>query len=207
MVPVLCYLVYLGIFLWTNKLVGDAQSEMTSRYSCFLENFENPKNTVESMTSLYAVLALPMYLSLFHFWGKGAKTREKEFIKAFWLTAIANTAIVLLTAFARESRLFALPLLILWPIFFQVFAKELRPYFSWDSLRSWTKNKTSMFIFLGLALGNYLFCFQLYTDLGLGQNNFYREYLFALNLLLGYHISVVLPRRSSAPKKDRTGPS
>ncbi|SHI94694.1 hypothetical protein [Pseudozobellia thermophila] len=200
LVPVLAYLVYLGIFLWTNKLVGHAQNEMASRYSCFLENFENRKNTIESITSLYAVLALPVYLTLFHYKEKGAKKRDKDFIKAFWITAMINTPIVILTAFARESRLFALPLLLLWPVFFQLFANDLTPLFSKNSLRNWIKSKTSLLVFAGLTLGNFLFCFKLYADLGLGANNFYQEYLFVLNLVLSYHVSYVLPKRK-APEK------
>ena len=200
LLPLVFYCIYLVVFMWSNDMIDAAQSEMGSRYSCFLENFESLRNTTESAISLYIVLVPFIYLSLIAYRKKSAFIYRKKFILAFWLTVLINTPIVILTAFARESRLFALPLLFLWPVCAQLFGENLLEVFSLNSLKLLLKKWYFILSFMILNLGNYILCYHFYADLGLGDNTFFKEYLFISNLFLVYHaiVTIVRQKHSSA---------
>lgn len=185
--PVLFYVFFIGYYLETNDLWGATQNEMNSRFGCFFENFENPKNTVESMTSLFLTLGLFLYLTTVVLKRKTVSAFDKKWLQAFVLTVALNTPLVFLTSFARESRLFALPLFFLWPVFAQLSGKELRLLTQWKTYTRLVKNTKLLLILLGINLLSYLFCFQLYQKLGLGENNYFTEYLFAIILLATVH--------------------
>ncbi len=179
--PVLFYTIYLAIFMYANNLFGDASTEMTRRWSCFLENFESEKNILESVVSIHFTLSFFALITLFP---KKKKHQFSNLVIAFWITALINTPIVILSAFARESRLFALPLLFIWPIFAQFFYPSLVQ--NWKNFLSRPLSyKTFMAtLFVLCFFGNYYFCYKIYSDFGLGDNNFFTEYLFLLNFLI-----------------------
>ncbi len=185
--PVLLYGLFIGYYLETNDLWGATQNEMSSRFGCFLENFENTKNTIESLTSLFLSLGPFLYLTYVLLKRKTVATFDKKWLHAFLLTVALNTPLVFLTSFARESRLFALPLFFLWPVFSQLFGRELRLVTHRVTYSQLAKNPRYILVFLGLTLFNYLFCFQVYKKLGLGENNYFTAYLFVLVLLLSTH--------------------
>ncbi len=184
MLPLLFYGIYLALFIYTHDQLKATQIEMASRYSCFLENFESTKNTVETWTSLFLALAPFLYLVAVQMRKKDALAWQKKWIGAFLLTVIINTPIVILTAFARETRLFALPLFFIWPVFASLFGKEVKLLFSFGLYPNIFKKWQAVFIFLILNLLNYWFCFQVYPEVGLGENTFFAEYLFVINLLM-----------------------
>ncbi|WP_209399957.1 hypothetical protein [Pseudozobellia sp. WGM2] len=190
LLPLVFYCIYLLLFMWSNDMIGAAQAEMGSRYSCFLENFESLRNTVESATSLYIVLVPFVYLSVLIYSKISAFIYRKKFLLAFWITVLINTPIVILTAFARESRLFSLPLVFLWPVCAQLFGENLREVFSLRSLEVFSKRWYFLLSFIILSLGNYFFCYHFYAGLGLGDNTFFKEYIFIINLLLLLHIYI-----------------
>lgn len=182
LLPVLFYTLFIGIFIWKYNLLEATQLEMASRFSCFLENFENTKNTVESVTSFFLTLGPFLYLTYITIKKKGETTFGKYFIRAFLVTVSINTPIVVLTAFARESRLFALPLLFIWPIFMQLFRPELDLLFCFRLYSYLFKKWQFLLSFIILNILNYWFCFEVYKDLGLGENTYFASYLFAMNL-------------------------
>ncbi|MGS0524018.1 hypothetical protein ACU8V7_01325 [Zobellia nedashkovskayae] len=70
---------------------------------------------------------------------------QNSFVYAFLLTLIINTPLVFMTAFARESRLFALPLLFIWPMFMQLFGSDLKPLFVKKNIpRAFQKQENSI---------------------------------------------------------------
>lgn len=187
LLPLLFYGIYLALFIYTHDQLKATQIEMASRYSCFLENFENAKNTVETWTSLFLALAPFMYLVAVQMRKKNALAWQKKWIDAYLLTVIINTPIVILTAFARETRLFALPLFFIWPVFFQLFGQEIKLLFSFGLYPKVFKKWPYLLGFLALNSVNFWFCFQMYPKLGLGENTFFGEYLFLLNALMVLH--------------------
>ena len=185
--PLLFYSFFIGIYIWQNQLLDATQSEMSSRYSCFLENFENNKNTVESLTSIFLSLGPFLYFSCIALNKLHLPLFKKNVINAFLVTVAINTPIVILTAFARESRLFALPLLFIWPMFMQLFGKELKLIFSFRTYALIFKKIPYGFVFLILNGLNYVLCFHIYRNMELGENTYFAEYLFILNFCLISH--------------------
>ncbi|MDT7830500.1 hypothetical protein RQM65_17660 [Pricia sp. S334] len=202
LLPLLFYGIYLAAFIAVNEQLQATQIEMASRYTCFLENFESTKNSVETWTSLYLALAPFLYLVAVKLKGNGLQVRHKKWIRAFLLTVAINAPIVILTAFARETRLFALPLFFIWPVFASLFASQIIPLFSvrlYSKVgRKWSYSLT----FLILNAANYGFCFVIYPNLGLGQNTFFGEYLFLINLLMTLHgtLSLFIRRNPTIQK-------
>ena len=224
--PVILYGVYLFFFLFSYDQFQNTRIEIASRYSCFLENFENTKNTIESITSLVLALAPFLYLTAVHY-GEHMMHREQilkkatnglttvethtnqnfqPWIAAFLLTAAINTPLVILTAFARETRLFALPLLFLWPVFLQVFGPQLKLFISRNLYVKTFSNWRYLLAFIGLNTLNYWFCFRVYREYGLGENTFFAEYLFIVNLLMGLHFLLFksLQAKIQSQTSDRT---
>ncbi|WP_373517664.1 hypothetical protein [Pricia sp.] len=187
LLPLFFYGIYLALFISIHDQLKATQIEMASRYSCFLENFESTKNTVETWTSLYLALAPFLYLVAVQMRNRDAPARHNKWIGAFLLTVIINTPIVILTAFARETRLFALPLFFIWPVFSQLFGQEIKLLFSFGLYQRVFNKWPYLLGFLALNSMNFWFCFQVYPELGLGQNTFFGEYLFLLNALMVLH--------------------
>lgn len=185
--PLFFYTVFIVFFIWKLDLLEATKNAMASRYSCFLENFESTKNTVESVTSIFLVLGPFLYLTMASLKGNSVSAHHKKFISAFLTTIAINTPIVIFTAFARESRLFALPLFFIWPMFAQLFGKEIRLLFSYRLYAPLFKKRPYLLAFLILNFLNYLFCFHYYKKLGLGENTYFAEYLFISLLLMSVH--------------------
>lgn len=187
LLPLLFYGIYLALFIYTHDQLKATQIEMASRYSCFLENFESAKNSVETWTSLFLALAPFLYLVVVKMRNKEVQKSQKKWIGAFLLTVIINTPIVILTAFARETRLFALPLFFIWPVFLQLFELEIKLLFSFKIYSKILKRWSYLLGFLSLNSVNFWFCFLKYPELGLGENTFFKEYLFVIIVLMVLH--------------------
>ncbi len=187
LLPLLLYIVFIGIYIWQNQLLDATQNEMVSRYSCFLENFESSKNTIESLISIFLSLGLYIYFSLNALKRYHLPLFEKRFVNAFFVTLAINTPIVILTAFARESRLFALPLLFIWPMFMQLFGRDFKFLFSLSAHRGLFTKWWYVILFIVLNISNYWFCFRVYRDLGLGDNTYFAEYLFVTIFIITLH--------------------
>lgn len=185
--PVLFYGIFITIYLWKHELVGATKTEMISRYTCFLENFENTKNTVESLVSFFVSLGVPLYFAFLFLNRKSQNNFQKQFVFAFLLTALINTPIVFLSSFARESRLFALPLFFIWPLATQLFGKEIKILFSFKAYAHMLKKWQYLLPFLLLNTLNYWYCFQYYQKLGLGENTYFAAYLFLSIFIITTH--------------------
>lgn len=187
LLPLLGYGIFIAIYLWKFQLVDATKAEMLSRYSCFLENFENTKNSVESVVSFVLCLGTFLYFAFIFLTRKNTELFQKKFVYAFLLTILINTPIVFLSSFARESRLFALPLFFIWPMFSSLFGKEIRLLFSLRTNSPVIRKWCYLLPFLILTAVNYWFCFGYYRNLGLGENTYFAEYLFISLLLVTIH--------------------
>ncbi len=187
--PIFLYIIFLGIFLSQKELLKGAETEVGDRFSCFLENFENQKNAVESIVSIFLSLGTFLYL-LWAFLKNGAPTNlEKKLINAFLLTFVLNTVIVLLLSFARESRLFTLPLFFLWPLAGSLFLQEIKIVFSLKLYYSCFKNWQYLFCLLLSIFINYLISFKIYESFydASGKTHLFNEYLFVAFLFISVH--------------------
>jgi hypothetical protein len=185
--PVLFYMIFLAIYLSSTHSWIVTQGELSQRFSCFLENFENEKNTIESITSFFMAVGAFLYFAIFSLKSFKLTATGKKYLQAFLLTLAINTPIVFLTAFARESRLFALPLFFIWPLFAQVFQGQFSNTNLIEVFRQIFKRKDYILSFLLFNVLNYLYCFLYYKKLGLGENNYFAEYLFIMLLLISLH--------------------
>jgi hypothetical protein len=189
LLPFVFYAAFLGIFLWKRALLNDAETELSSRFSCFLENFESQKNAVESLVSFVLALGAFLYF-LYRYVTYGSLTLlGRKFTNAFLLVCIINSFIVFLMTFARESRLFVLPLFFLWPMASQLFLRDFGILFSWPLYLRCFKHWGYLFTLLLFNFMNYMFSFTVYianynTS---GDDHLFNEYLFVLFLLLSVH--------------------
>jgi hypothetical protein len=188
LIPVVLYAVFLFLFIWKMNLWTGTSEEMTDRISCFASNFKDQKSTMESLSSIFLVLGLPLYFIMVTVGRSEIDPAGKKYLNAFWLTFTINTPIVLLTTFARESRLFALPLFFLWPIFIQIFKRELRLLFSYPlygpCFTRW-QNAVGLLVF---GFVNYLIAFKVYdSDYSQGLTPYYNWYFFLLLMTITVH--------------------
>ncbi|MCJ7466290.1 MAG: hypothetical protein MUO53_06305 [Maribacter sp.] len=188
--PVLFYMIFLAIYLSTTNSWTVTQGELSQRFSCFLENFENEKNTVESITSFFLAIGAFLYIAIFSLKSLECTATSKKYLQAFLLTLAINTPIVFLTAFARESRLFALPLFFIWPLFAQLFQRQFSNRSLIEVCRKLLKRKDYILSILLFNILNYLYCFSYYKKLGLGENNYFAEYLFIMLFVISLHFMI-----------------
>ena len=193
--PVVFYGAFIAIYLWKHQLIGATKTEMISRYSCFLENFEDTKNTVESLASFFVSLGVPLYFAFLFLKRKGKNNFHQKFVYAFLLTVLINSPIVFVSSFARESRLFALPLFFLWPMVSQLFGKDLKILSSLKTCTQLLMKWRYLLPFLILNFLNYWFCFRYYQKLGLGENTYFAEYLFLSIFIITTHFLWSLSNR------------
>lgn len=187
--PFLLYAIFLVVFLSRKELLHGAESEVGERFSCFLENFENQKNAVESIVSIFLTLGPFLYL-LWAFLKNYSHTKlEKKFINAFLLSFALNTTVVLLMSFARESRLFALPLFFIWPLAGSFFLREIKIVFSYKLYYHCFKNWSYLCCLLLFTFINYQISFKVYESFydASGQTHLFNEYLFVVLLFISVH--------------------
>ena len=185
--PIPLYVIYLGIFIWASGIWHETSEVAANRLSCYFQNFGTFASAVESVVSFFLVFGPSLY---FLYMGKKSwilSTLEKKYVRAFLLAVAINTPIVMAATLARETRLFALPLIFLWPLAGQLLGKELallmKPGLYLDCIKNWR-----YCLFLGvLCIINYMVSFQLYVPSFPSKDNFFNEYLFVLLLIISIH--------------------
>lgn len=189
MLPLFIYLVFIEIYLIQLDLVQATKSDLSNRFLSFIFNFQTPKYALESLSSFFLVLGLHIYLIFYKMnTNQVIASKFHQYILAFILTVILNTAIVLSTTQARESRLFVLPLFFLWPIFTQLFKNDIKLLFSLKNYITMLRQWQYLILFIVLNILNYYFSFQLYaTTIGKAEENYFNEYMFLLIFLLICH--------------------
>lgn len=203
-VPLPLYAIYLGTFLWTTDIWKETSEVAANRLSCYFQNFGTYASSVESIVSFFLVLGPGLYFLYMSNKPKVFTALEKNYVQAFLLAVVINTPIVMVAALARETRLYALPLIFLWPMAGQLFGKELlsllrvRVYLS--GLKDWR-----FLLLLGFSCYiNYLVSFKIYVPSFPPKDNFFNEYLFILLFIVSVHFLINIFDKLYL-KKDQVG--
>jgi len=95
--------------------------------------------------------------------------------------------VILLAAKARETRLFALPLVFLWPVFTSVFADDLRLLADTSAYRAlWRNGRRLLLLAAALGLAGFI-SFAVYASATSGVDRYFNVYLFLLLALLSVY--------------------
>lgn len=137
--------------------------EVLLRFTLLEQNF-SPDRWGESLWTWLLVLALSLLLS----WNAGDQW-PRAWRQAFWIAIILNSLLVFSTAFAREARLFALPLLLAWPYLGLTLRSALLNWWQMGHRRWWI---------VPLAVIAALWLPQTYVQSGANPaENYFHEYL------------------------------
>lgn len=200
--PVLFYVLYSIWFYKQNpQLVLETKTLISQKFLYYkTKNFLDFENSVRTILSIISVNLLPIFLIFYYKTKHHYTVFESKLLTAFWITFSINFVMVMLSAYAEESRVFTLPFLILFPIFGKIIAgviqfnKQFLTYLlSWKQLiillfagiLSW------LFFKLGYKLTN----FKLHENL-----NLYVEYN---TLAVLFIILVLLYNRFSSAQKPQ----
>jgi hypothetical protein len=147
-----------------------------ARFSNLQANFRDIDYTVETLAGLGLVLAWPLVLL------RTLVGPYRILTLGLVVSLIINTLMVLLMAKAREARLFALPLLLVWPLL------GLRRY-EWPTTTKPIRPINWLLLVLGLA-GTLHLAWNLYqSTVGPNTANFFREYLTVYGISLAFYWS------------------
>ncbi len=116
-------IINLFIFYRLNLLHQNKTYLENSRFAHFIYNFQNLNFSIETIVSAFLVLAIPIYLVYKIYKKNLIEESHSDLLKAGAISILINTPIVLLSTRAREARLFALPLVFLWPLLGYYFEK------------------------------------------------------------------------------------
>ena len=152
-----------------------------ARFSNLQANFRNTNYTVETLVGIFLVLAWPLVLL------RPLLGKLRFFTLGLVASLVVNTFIVLFMAKAREARLFALPLLLIWPLL------GLRRY----NLQgfNWQPSPVAL-LMLVLGVGGTLhLAWNLYqSTVGTNTDNLFREYLTLYGISLAFYGSFSRPK-------------
>ncbi len=179
-IPVLAYGLYWYWWNATTEWTPAEVQELASRWQLIAYNFQNSQFAIESVCSMLLGWGVPTF-TLFYIAKKIDFTEtEKAWSKAFLLSLFLNSLLVFVATKARETRLFALPLLLLWPLA----GRQLRLLISgWRTRRFSSPLSRNSFIVVILLL---LFLalmipLHLYRPTGLdASQNWHKPYFFLL---------------------------
>jgi len=181
LIPLGCYCILL-YYLFKQGVAPEAANYfLETRFTHLSFNFQSAIFAIESLVSMFAVLALPVLLAWRYWKSKKIDASQKKLLVAFLITVMINTPIVVLAARAREARLFALPLVFLWPLLGTFLLATIKKIsLSWKSI---------LISIIGIALA-YLLAFQLFEPTHAAGFEFgFQLYIFLLFSLLSIWIS------------------
>lgn len=185
---------YASYWYWWNTTVewtAAEEQELASRWQLVYYNFQNSQFAIESFCSLLLGWGLPTFVFFFMAKKMVFTKLEKAWLKAFLLSLCLNSLLVFLATKARETRLFTLPLLLLWPLAGRQLGLLLQHWRSKTFPGPRSRN-----IFIGLLLVllflALMIALHLYRPTGLdASQNWHKPYFF---LLLSFIFSGVLFR-------------
>ena len=116
--PVFVYLCFLVVFYHFNpKTFAETQDVMSLRFLLYKKNFRDVENISRTFLSFFSVYLLPFFLLFLYHKKHPRQLINNKWIKAFVITFFVNTIVVFVAVFAQESRVFTLPLLLIFPFF------------------------------------------------------------------------------------------
>ncbi|MBD1398065.1 hypothetical protein H9Q13_12880 [Pontibacter sp. JH31] len=186
--PVLIYATFLYVFISETNIEEASRQDFMDRFSHFFGNFRNLKFTLESFTSFLLATGLQAYLLYCYASRKLLTNTEKRYAAAFVLVLVINTLVVFLTTQARETRLFALPLIFLFPFLGKYFISEyrlIRTKISQATKMELARNFALVAVLAGLSLvvtNSYYF-----QTIGSPSDNLFNEYTGLAAILFFSH--------------------
>ena len=171
-------------FVYPPFYTGQGIVELHSRFTLLQFNFQDSQYTIETISSFFLIMLFPLFLLFRHRVYIHQQNELNQTVRAFFLIFILNTFIVLTSAYARESRLFALPLLWIFPLLGQLLARDWELVKSIKSLNFRTLKWPVLLIQLLILMLAYYYCYFMYrTTIQLPETTFNRGYLFLIILL------------------------
>ncbi len=195
--PVLVWGTFLFWWMQRDWMFGASLLDLSERPGFLRTNFQDLPLAGESLSYLFLVLALPIFL-LARYGGSATCTpADQRLLRAFWITVVINTIAVLVAAKAREARLFALPLLFVWPLFGKVVLSELERHGGVRDLLAFFKRPQAAVLF---ALKAIVWVFAVHygftLSTGIPQDNLFHEYLIGSGLVILVCTTADAQRRS-----------
>jgi len=140
-VPLIIFALFLWVFLRLSGLVEGTRDDLQGRWEFFEFNFANGDMAGESLCFAFLALGLPLFLLARYVVSVHCSVVHKQWMQAFLIALLLNTAVVFVAAKAREARLFALPLLMLLPLLGAAWRTEMERHGGFRAmlavLRSW----------------------------------------------------------------------
>ena len=126
--PILFYVLYSVWFYKQNpQLMQETETLLGQKFLYYkTKNFLDFENSIRTILSIISVNLVPIFL-IFYYKTKHQYTAfESKLLIAFWITFSINFVMVMLSAYAEESRVFTLPFLILFPIYGKIIDGVIR---------------------------------------------------------------------------------
>jgi hypothetical protein len=172
--PFLAYLVF-------NHWLFGALPIDENRSLAWLKNVQSWRHFIESIASAVLVLGIPCFILMKSEWRKQNKINQNLFF-VISISLIINTLVTFGFSYARESRIFALPLLLFFPIFSLVFEPLKKQIFVFSNFKRFLFSLNAVFTAFITLIATYAYYS---TDSG-GMYNFYRIYLAFVFFFIGY---------------------
>ena len=196
--PIVFYFLYR--FQFDYLFLNDYSDNPIVRFKNLSFNFQNKEFIIETIMALVNCTILPTYILII---SRKKFLIFKTFFQSYFLALIINTSIVLISSYAREARLFTLPVLLVTPVIGIIIIdmfKKFEPY------------KTKRFIlscFLMFVFSKFIFLItneKFYTTtIGMPEENFFNEYSSILLLIIALHFCFVeiYKTKKSIKEKNR----
>jgi hypothetical protein len=153
--PAIVYFGAIKIYVSYFNIQQIEAQENGIRWMCLLQNFESDQAVIESISAFLLVLLIPIY---FLVTSKSNELFSEEYsglVKAFLLALVINTLIAYFLTKVREARILMLPLIFLWPIFFDLFVSKINMYFSFKNWMMLLKKPILLIFLITLLCSTY----------------------------------------------------
>ncbi|MBK7385076.1 MAG: hypothetical protein IPI81_17340 [Flavobacteriales bacterium] len=173
----LLFAAFLFFYLPQVGIVGASATDAIARLGTITFNFSSWTMTIETASYLVMTLALPAFL-LWRFGRSSAcSPTDRIWLRAFWITLLLNTALVLIAAKAREARVLALPLLLGWPLIGKALFAEAERHGGWRSMLAVLRGPRLALTLALVTAGTYFGIRKAFVlSTGIPQDNLYHEY-------------------------------
>ncbi|MGD1848064.1 MAG: hypothetical protein ACFB10_21935 [Salibacteraceae bacterium] len=193
LVPTLLYGAYYLSFFYGVDTSAEARKLLSERQDALDYNFANLRFARESLVSVGLAAVWPAIVVVLFPTKSTFGVSLKPWKTAFWISLAINTPVIFLTARAQETRLFALPLLFLWPIVGASFAR----FWSVFQAVDWGAGlREKWYLFIGFSLvflGNLWIYLKVTIPTGFYKtDNWQDEYLLLLSSLVAFIVMVRL---------------
>lgn len=173
-ISVVLFVVFYFSYIKQLNISSAAKNQFLNRFEPLYLNFQSFQFAIETITCFLLVFLVPLILikkvGIDHL-----SENQQKLIRIFFITLLINTLITVCSTKAREARIYALPLVFIWP-FLGVFLTKLKVPFK-------KLNRVEIVVIGLLVILSILYALATYlpTEGGNSQNLF-NEYFFVLLL-------------------------